>query len=221
MSDNAYFNLSGEDVAPAQSWVHEIIALALKGELTHFMAESHVKRHGRLSERDNFCRRVAWFVPTVEWADSMARALKGKRVLEVCAGRSVVMKMMRARGIEWIATDRHPVDDDVIEADALKAVEFFTPDVIFAAWIPWQDTLDIQLARLGKPLILQGEGFYGCTGSEAFWDADDIRVYPMTDVDPAFRDVPRWYGMHDYTYLVLPEGQVPNLNNLNNKEKDA
>lgn len=59
----------------------------------------------------------------------------------------------------------------------------------------------------GVPLVLVGEGPGGCTGSSMFWSSVPAR--PLTELEPAFEDVPRWDGCSDRTWCVLPPALKP------------
>jgi hypothetical protein len=181
--------------------------------------------------RSFYCKAVSWAVYSTEFLDSMQRLLAGRRVLEVCAGRGVMSRVMRGRGEDWTATDLNPVTDDVEEMDAIEAVRQYKPDAIVASWIPYGSDLDVQLAEvareLGIPMVVIGEGNGGCTGSEAFWnrsresyydwqaddgeeeitnDSVDWSIEDLGSLFDWFVDVPRWDGINDYTSLVVPAG---------------
>jgi hypothetical protein len=176
--------------------------------------------------RDFFNDTATTEIYTVGYLDSLERVLRGKRVLEVCAGRGVLARLMQGRGLDWTATDLHPVTDDVQECEALAAVSIFKPEVIVASWIPYGSDLDQRLAETGIPMVLIGEGHGGCTGSEGLWqrgresyydsEVDDYvdneqvewAIHGLSGLFEWFEDVPQFSGIHDYTSLVLPVGSV-------------
>ncbi len=103
--------------------------------------------------------------------------------------------------------------------EAVEAVKTHQPDVVFASWIPYLDKgIDYEIACMGIPMLIVGEGWGGCTGSKKFWgpyshDDDDVsrpyQIAYMYDCCPEFRDVPSWDGIHDHTYCVIPEHSKP------------
>ena len=73
--------------------------------------------------------------------------------------------------------------------------------------IPLGDTLDFELVRTGLPVVLVGEPGGGCTGSEELWSAEmrgELTIHRAASMFPGFRDVPRWSGIHDQTWVVGP-----------------
>lgn len=178
--------------------------------------------------RDIYARQVSWSVYTEEYINSLKTLMQSiaqkehPRVLETCAGRGVLAVPMEKRGIaSWVCTDKEPVGrGHVTKSDALKAVELFgeLSDVLFVSWVPYESELDYELAmewvvRRGKPMVIVGEGWGGCTGSEKFWEMSSHSNGNLYDIlDPSnivedFRDVPRWSGINDHTSVVMPRGK--------------
>ena len=90
-----------------------------------------------------------------EWLDCMAEIFKGKTVLEVSSGRGLLARLMKEKGIDWIATDEKGEDwehvwngsfSDVLKMDAVSAVKTIECDIVFA---------------LAKTKILRRLGFFG------------------------------------------------------------
>jgi hypothetical protein len=155
-----------------------------------------------------YCREVSWAVYTVEYMQALAQAIRpGERVVEVGAGRGMLglhMPRYLPERATWICTDILPPAGagHVLKFDAFEAVEQFKPDVVFASWAPYQDDMDMRLARM-VPCIFIGEGNGGCTGSEGFWSEAERKRYTICD---AFLrdDVPRWTGLNDSTFRTFP-----------------
>lgn len=162
------------------------------------------------NSRHHVATTRGWALFTEEWADSLARLLAGKRVLEVCAGRGTVLEMMRARGLDWTATDRYPVDECVLQMRALTAVQKVPHDVVFWSWMPYSTEMDRRIALRGEHCVFVGEDAGGCTGSTLLWPYGTSRrrypytIDPATTVDPSFVDVPRWSGINDQTWVLRP-----------------
>lgn len=165
----------------------------------------HAARH---CARDAYTAEVSWAVYTTEYIDSLTKLLEGKRVLEVCAGRGILQPIMRKRGIEWISTDENPPAgaEHVEGMNAHDALDNYrNMDAIFASWIPLGARWDVLLLDR-PPLVLVGEGPYGCTGSDQFWDLVDelkLETYePAERYHEWFEDIPKWEGVHDYTLVI-------------------
>lgn len=128
------------------------------------------------------------------------------RTVNLNTSYRVRSRLMRERGAHWISTDLNPRPNsvDVHRLDAVEAVRALNPDIVFAGWIPYESTLDYELAVLGHPCIFVGEGYMGCTGSEKFWERSGKDGYRVINagIQP---DVPQWIGIHDYTLLTAPE----------------
>jgi hypothetical protein len=197
----------------------ELVELGLAGKLTpddvHRLLPYNINS---LYLRDAYTSLVSWALYTTEYLDSLERLLRGKRVLEVCAGTGVLGRHMRQRGMDWRSTDTTPANEDVEQCEALLAVSLYKPDVIFASWIPYESALDQRLAELGIPMVLVGESHGGCTGSEEFWERGGQGYDPqnskrrewdthyMQVLFDWFSDVSQFSGIHDVTSLVLPAG---------------
>lgn len=152
--------------------------------------------------RDSVVRSVSWAVITTEYADALASVLKGLWVVEVCAGKGVLARMMQARGIDWFPTDIAPWDESVESLDALSAIDKYDAEVVFGSWIPYESTLDYEIARRRVPCIFITEGWGGCIGSEDLWEKADAEGYDIFDWP--LTDVPQWPSIHDHTVVVLP-----------------
>lgn len=162
--------------------------LACQGRLTARLVEDAKIARGsvrwsidasmdRYTARDVFCQEASWALITVQYADKLAEVMRGKRVLEVGAGRGVLAAMMKARGIDWTATDacppkvKHswqpPPPRKLAAMDAVLSIPF---DVLVWSWWPYCDSTDYDLALLmnGRPIWIIGEGSHGCTGSGQF-----------------------------------------------------
>ena len=93
--------------------------------------------------RQTFSRRATWALFTVEWLDSLQRLLAllhvgDARVCEVCAGGGVLAQLMRARGVDWVASDANPprgAQELVVRQGALEAVAAqASVGAVFWAW---------------------------------------------------------------------------------------
>ena len=173
--------------------------------------------------RQVFTRRASWALFTIEWMDSLAKMIsslipKGAppRVLEVACGQNLLAAPMRARGLEWVATDSKISKTAVsppAERDALDAVREMAPALVFWSW--WSRTPEGEVAtdRLvaeqccerGIPVIFVGEPRGGSTGSAALWDGpwtiQPLAGVPLHEVG-GFRDLPSWGGFRDCTWLL-------------------
>ena len=209
-----------------------IIRKAIAGELPRYQFEEWNRAGlnrivGHYRDRRYYTMNCSWAIYTIEWIEDIAQLVKGKRVVEICAGRGILGPIMKKHGIEWICTDFRPPRGvtHVKKLDAVEAVKTLEPDIVFASWIPYKSTeLDYEIACMGIPMIIVGEGWGGCTGSQKFWGSytwleeeekkdDDVprpyEVISARSVKEDFRDVPQWDTVHDYTSFVIPKGRKP------------
>ena len=110
-----------------------------------------------------FTSKVSWAMFTAEWVDDLARflsdlGLRGKRVLEVCAGENTLAAPMRARGFDWVATDatlRETAVEAPVQAAALDAVRLMEPAAVFWSW--WSEGADPMAVASKQPRGASGE----------------------------------------------------------------
>lgn len=206
------------------SETERIIKLGLTGQLsqTDFLPFTRRSPNDMLMElrilramaREYYTERVSWAVYTNEWLDSVARLVKGNRVLEVAGGRGLLQEFMKERGVQWVSTDKRPplrrlLTSYVKRISAEKAVRKIEHDVVFYSWWPYGSQGDFDIwsycKETGTPLIIVGEGQGGCTGSLKFWeDAEPFEIVPAREIS-GFQDVPQWFGINDYTSVFIPE----------------
>lgn len=213
--ENVYHDRDLSEVefrVPSKAWpvVRSLVERGRGGLLTHaeyYRAVASLRQLESFSPyivREYYTSRVSWAVYTVEWLDSMARLLRNSKVLEVCAGRGVLIDLMRKRGVDWTATESHTpagCSPELIQQEALDAVRSFdphhhmAPDVVFVSWIPYESTLDQELMLLCKereiPLIIVGESPGGCTGSHTFAQ-DQLSEYEAERGDKPCLAMPFW-----------------------------
>jgi hypothetical protein len=167
--------------------------------------------------RAAYSSSVSWAVYTLEYMESLKRLVRkvtGKerpQVLEVCAGKGMLGsdRYLFGMGIDLFCTDENPAADHVMKSDALDWP--IDPDAVFVSWIPYESKLDKKLAKkctkAGIPLIIVGEGYYGCTGSRKFWNKAKkwgYQITPASQLINPFNDVYSWAGLSDYTSVVQP-----------------
>lgn len=195
------------DEAKRNRMVRELVRKMTSGKLTKKEFNREYRRNHIL--RDGVVKH-SWVVVVKEWLDSLEKLTRGKAVLEVCAGSGLVSALMRKRNCDWVATDKGVGKNNrykmisnghVVEMEAMDAVSRFKPDVLFVSWIDYESELDCELAELGLPMILVGERWGGCTGSDKFWEKYGESIIDADKFD-WFVDIPQWDAIHDYTSLV-------------------
>lgn len=217
---NVYFHFHTDQVgrSPLSQGRHLAQRMA-NGQLRNIHIEPHTYgfQIDSYSIRDVYVKYAAWAIYTAEYIRSLAEMVEGRRVVEVGAGRGLLQPLMQARGIDWLATDRtpptrlpgHPYVMKRGWQRAMKAK--WGAELVFTSWWPYENDDDCRIAQAcvdrNIPLIVVGEGHWGCTGTKGFWDEGaDWKVHSMPE---HFCDVPQWSGIHDYTYVAIPRKSKP------------
>lgn len=115
----------------------------------------------------------------------MAERLQGKKVLEVGAGKGWLAYKLRKLGVEVIATDLSPNQEnvywgdryssfvEVVQISATNAIQEYNFDVLLVSWPCYREAWSYEaLCALppDKELLYIGEGSWGCCGTQQFFD---------------------------------------------------
>lgn len=167
--------------------------------------------------RNLFVSKGMYALITADFLDALASVLEGERVLEIMSGRGYLSKGLKDRGVLIKASDDRSWHNKLnwercyIETenlDAIKSVEKYgrEADVIIMSWCPYQSTMDysvLEMMRKVNPnciLLVIGEGYGGCTGSDIFHQ-NMKQVY--NNVSDRLNDVfEQWSGVNDRVYIV-------------------
>lgn len=150
-----------------------------------------------------------WAYASKPFLDELAKALKGKKVLDPFAGRGWISRGLRNRGIEVIATDLYPQIDPLIETehiDALESVKKYISevDIILLSWVPYGCTLDHDILvevrkHPNKEIIWIGE-VAGTSGTDEFCS---IMEYVENDgLDAVRAEFQSFHAIHDSVFKV-------------------
>lgn len=144
--------------------------------------------------RRKYTEKNGWFIPTEETVGILAEYLKDKKVLEVASGTGYLAAHLRQRGVaDYTAVDLYvnywEVDSPNYGSTVGDALEHVNQDynVVVMAWPPYNAPFGrkvVQQMRGGQTLVLQGEGWGGCTGSDQMFQALDdyfVRDDELTD----------------------------------------
>lgn len=137
-------------------------------------------REFRYEQRRDYTKKNGWFILTDETATHLAEFLKGKKTLEVASGTGYVAAHMRQRGVEdYTAIDLYvnywhmdsPNYGSMV-GDALDH-DYSDYEVVVMGWPPLGAPFGrkvVQKLRKDQILILQGESWGGCTGSDQMFN---------------------------------------------------
>lgn len=89
-------------------------------------------------------RSGIWSIPTSDFSDALSELCRGRRVLEIGAGRGLLFK-----GLKDLGVDINAVDDEswgsmgvagagtvIQKMDAIQALKNFSPEVVICSWPP-------------------------------------------------------------------------------------
>jgi hypothetical protein len=128
-------------------------------------------------------------------------------VLEVMAGRGWLSKALRDCGLKIISTDNQswagthsfmPAVTSVITMGGKAAVKKYSnADVMIMSWPPMKPAAGEIIKAWGdkRPVIYIGEGSYGCTATENFWN--HFSWGRPLDINGFFS----WPSIHDAVYM--------------------
>lgn len=158
----------------------------------------------------------AYAIPSPETVDWVARACRGRRVIELGAGRGYWAAQLAAAGLRIEAYDSEPPDraenvsfvqaagqsdvwHGVGDLEEFASRSFSSDDVLFLCWPPgWGDTMASEAvaafeAAGGERLLYIGEPKGGKTADDAFFDALAAR-WDLKDEDGQFVS---WWNLQD------------------------
>lgn len=153
--------------------------------------------------RDNFTTKYAWAVPDEIVMEKLKQFCGERVVVEVGSGKGLWAKLMRAKGINVIATDLY-VDPEaftlVEELDCVETVKRYSnpKHILMMVWPPQRysmssDTLsnfrEDTLIYVGEP-----QGF--STGCDDFFE-----MLKAQWTLKAIWDIPQWPGVFDGLYI--------------------
>jgi len=152
--------------------------------------------------RTRLCREYAWAVP----CDEALEVLAGLGpIVEGGAGSGYWTHLLRERGVDVVAYDVAPHDNEWVKAgwsDVLVGgAEQMAPHrdrTLLLVWPPYDDrmALDHVMAHGGQTVCYVGEGEYGCTGDDAFHRYLDENFEVIAEVD-----IPRWRNIGDSMWV--------------------
>ena len=172
-------------------------------------------------ERDQYLTDKGFVLLTRELVSALAAMLRGKSVLDAGCGAGFLAQCLADCNVDVTAVDdysqkyahgsffkhRRPV---TVVDDALEYVGMY--DVVILSWPDLNSDFSVRVANKmlsGQTLIYQGEGMYGCTGTDEFhllldeWHFDEETSDALNELHLTFKGInDRW---HVYT--------KPGLNN--------
>ena len=192
------------------------------------------KKENSLEEWDFrrlFTQMFSFSIPTIEAIENIKSFVGSDPVVEYMSGSGYWAYFMSQAGINIIPSDIPIVYEDknneyynsnikrknfipLEEKDINKipVSDFFGNKTVMFSWIPYDEDIAnrvLEEMSLGQKLIVIGEGYGGCTGSDCF---NDILNRQFTLVGEA--NIPQFEGIHDSISFYTK-------NNNDSKDKEA
>lgn len=154
--------------------------------------------------RRRLCQKYAWAIPCRTALDAIMRH-SPNGIVEIGAGVGYWAKMLRDRGADVLAYDRHPNPKNFYHAGNVPLTDVIygtsglakrhSERTLFLCWPPCAEPMAFDCLRLfkGSTFIYVGEGNGGCTGDDKFHEMLGEMWEEIDDVD-----IPQWGGIHDY-----------------------
>lgn len=164
-----------------------------------------------LELRWEYVYKAGFAVVTKPFADKLANYLKGKKCLEIMAGKGVLSKALKDRGIDIITTDnltwhdKRIISDTWIDIENMEAGDairkYNDVDVIIVSWMP----LNVKGKRIARMIRKYNPNVQiisieeDCTANETWYDrVEYIDDNMFADVYTSYKS---WFGVHDRPML--------------------
>lgn len=168
---------------------------------------------GNFLARERYCKSFGFALLTHEFVSDVVDFLGKRKTLEVMAGSGWFAHWLNKWGADVKATDnmswhKRDLGDpwwsvrgfDVAEEDAVEAVRATDAEVVIMSW-PYMDDTAFHVweaLRPGQTLLYIGEGAYGCTANDRFFDA----VHDRLSYDTRIESLVQWDGIHDDCFPI-------------------
>ncbi len=155
------------------------------------------------SARHPLVKKYAWAIHNDEAIDALVTI---SPLVEIGAGSGYWASLIKQAGGDIIAYDIDPPDKGrnqyghvgsylPIQKGGPTVLKKYADRSLFLCWPPYGASMADDCLRnwKGKMVAVVGEGKYGATADDAFWDA-------LADgfTQEAYIDIPQWEGIHDY-----------------------
>ena len=151
-----------------------------------------------ITRRWDLCQEYAWAIPSEEALDILSSY---NPLVEMGAGGGYWAHLLRQRGVDILAYDSHPGDNQWVSKQWTKVrkggpekLRKLPGRTLFLCWPPYNEPMAAECLKnfRGKYVIYVGESEGGCTGDDEFHSILD-NDYTLVREQP----IPQWYGIHD------------------------
>ena len=159
----------------------------------------------QFDRRKAFIASYAWAIPSPEAVERIAEALRGRKLLEVCAGSGLWAKLLADRGVQVVATDPGlpSVRHFAVELlDAETAVGRHPEcDAVMMIWPPFKDDCAAKALRAfkGDRVVYIGDSRF--TADQAFHEELAKHWRAIAELR-----LPSWLGTRDAARVLERSG---------------
>lgn len=163
--------------------------------------------------RQKFVTDYSWAVPTQKAIQEIKNFTDGQTILEVGSGLGLWAKLLQDEGINIIPTNI-PISDKekyfnvgkkpftkIEYLSHLESIQSYPETaILMLSWPPCDDIMAYELLKRfkGSKLIFIGEGKYGCTAEDNFFDLLENTYVLYKTVE-----IPRWRNIYDDLFLYI------------------
>jgi hypothetical protein len=151
----------------------------------------------RFTERNDMVQRYAWAVTSPEAIDAIVQY---SPIVEIGAGTGYWAWLLRRAGADIMCYDKNKRSKCFVDVQegGPEAVILHPEKTLFLCWPPYIDPMAYSALHnyKGATLIYVGEGYGGCTGSDAFHKLLETDWMIVKEVP-----IPQWPGIHDQMYV--------------------
>lgn len=174
----------------------------------------------RFKFRDIYNSYCSWCLVSKDWIRELAKLLKGKKCIEIMAGKGLISYALQEEGVNIIPTDDFSWGAKVkytavYEKDAVDSIkEADELDYVICSWPPYEDNTICYVVKAmaqkhpNAKLIYIGE-YDGCNVPYHFWkfvdiceDKDSVIIDKVNKYFKSFEDI------HDHVYLLKPNAKA-------------
>jgi hypothetical protein len=162
-----------------------------------------------LINRNNFCKTVAWSLPSPDALAKIAEFVGTDTLHDIGAGHGFWSALLAQMGLSVKAYDLFfsggytSEDDPFFDVQLVSTPQILRlPDVkaIMLNWPPYNEPMAFRYVSQLEPkkLVYVGEDYGGCTADDNFFDY--VRAnYAVKD----YVKIPNWYSIHDGVELLV------------------
>lgn len=168
--------------------------------------------------RSKFTKEQGWSIVTSEEFDILARALRGRKVIDIGGGNGLYTRELRRRKIDIAlndlvkdgTTDWYSRANQFVPVDLVGPISDFdisNANAFIMAWPSYDKTWTegpVRRMKSGDILIYNGEGYGGCTGTNKFHDIIESDFIKLEEIENALDAIHITFGyVYDSWYIYV------------------